>query len=198
VVVCSSHSAFATAAISLHAPHLVLFASRSYPSCAPSRASRSWLSQSHPSCAHPRRSLLHHRAHCPPLLMLVVTSRASGQSPAKPRALMSMARAGGARTPRPKSTSPDLPSHMLQVYVSSVFRYFRCMLQVFRMVAAKVYRDVAYVASVSESCCKRLFKIFHLFQTYVASIFIWMLHMFHNYVARVCSKCFRCFNLMLQ
>jgi hypothetical protein len=25
--------------------------------------------------------------------------------------------------------------------------------------------------SVSEACCKRLFKMFHLFQTYVASIF---------------------------
>jgi energy-converting hydrogenase Eha subunit C len=42
---------------------------------------------------------------------------------------------------------------------------------VFHMVVAKVYRDVAYVASVSEECCKHLFKMFHLFQTFVASIF---------------------------
>ena len=28
---------------------------------------------------------------------------------------------------------------------------------------AKVDQDVAYVASVLEACCKRLFKMFHLF-----------------------------------
>ena len=51
-----------------------------------------------------------------------------------------------------------------------------------------------YIASVSEACCKRLFKIFHLFQTYVTSVLIWMLHMFHTYVARVCLKYFSCCN----
>jgi hypothetical protein len=69
---------------------------------------------------------------------------------------------------------------------------------VFRMDVVKVDRDVAYDASVSEACCKRLFKVFYLFQTYVASVLIWMLHMFHTYVVRVCSKCFSYFILMLQ
>jgi hypothetical protein len=52
---------------------------------------------------------------------------------------------------------------MLQMYVSSVSNVIRGMLQVFHMDAAKVDRDFAYVASVSEACCKRLFKMFHLF-----------------------------------
>jgi len=35
-------------------------------------------------------------------------------------------------------------------------------------------------------CYKRLFPMFHLiFQTYDASVFIWMLHMFHTYVASI-------------
>jgi hypothetical protein len=42
---------------------------------------------------------------------------------------------------------------------------------VFHMNVAKVDWDVVYVASVSEACCKRLFKMFHLFQMYVASVF---------------------------
>ena len=38
-------------------------------------------------------------------------------------------------------------------------------------------------------CCKLLLLIFHLFfQTYVASVFIWMLYMFHTYVASVLSR----------
>ena len=52
------------------------------------------------------------------------------------------------------------------------FRYFRGTLQVFYADVAKVDRDVAYVASVLEACCKSLFKMFHLFQAYVASISI--------------------------
>jgi hypothetical protein len=67
------------------------------------------------------------------------------------------------------------------------------MLQVFHMDVAKVDRDLAYVASVSEACCKHLFKVFHLFQMYAADVLIWMLHRFQQYVARVCSKCFSCF-----
>ena len=51
------------------------------------------------------------------------------------------------------------------MYVS---KYFRGMLQVFHMDVAKVDHDVAYAASVLEACCKQLFKVFHLFQTYVA------------------------------
>jgi hypothetical protein len=53
---------------------------------------------------------------------------------------------------------------------------------------AKVDRDVAYVAMVVHVCCKGLLPMFHLcFQTYVASVFIWMLHMFHTYVVFVLS-----------
>jgi hypothetical protein len=80
------------------------------------------------------------------------------------------------------------------------------MLQAFYMDIAKVDRDVAYVASVSEVCasvseicCKRLFKMFCMFQTYIASVFISMLHMFrYAYVASVYSKCFIYFRRMLQ
>jgi hypothetical protein len=114
------HSTFGDTAISLHAPHPVLFTSRSYPSRTPTRASRSLLPQSHPPCNHPRRSLLRRRVRCPPLLMLVVPSRALGRSPPEPRASMSAPHAGGARTPRPESTGPNLPFRMLQMYVSSV------------------------------------------------------------------------------
>jgi hypothetical protein len=40
--------------------------------------------------------------------------------------------------------------------------------------------------------------MFHLFQTYVAYVLIWMLHMFYTYVATVWSKYFICFSLILQ
>ena len=68
----------------------------------------------------------------------------------------------------------------------------RVMLQVFQR----------HVASVSKACCKRLFKMFYLFQTYVSSVLIWMLHMFHTYMSQeyvrnistvsvlCCNKCF--------
>jgi hypothetical protein len=42
------------------------------------------------------------------------------------------------------------------------------------MDVAKVNQDVAhviYVANVSDEYCKRLFKIFHLFQTYICKHF---------------------------
>jgi hypothetical protein len=61
---------------------------------------------------------------------------------------------------------------------------------------AKVDQVVAYIASVSEACYKRLFKMFYLFLDvclqasvlccskcfHIASCkyFIWMLHMFHT------------------
>jgi hypothetical protein len=40
------------------------------------------------------------------------------------------------------------------------------------MDVAKIDRGIAYVASVSEACYKRLFEMFHLFHTYIANIFI--------------------------
>jgi hypothetical protein len=65
-------------------------------------------------------------------------------------------------------------------YVANVcfrcFNRFKGMLQLILMDVAKVDREcsVAHIASVSEACCKRLFKIFYLFQTYVASVLIRM------------------------
>ena len=68
------------------------------------------------------------------------------------------------------------------------------MLQVFHVDVAKVDRDVAYVAMIVHVCCKLLFSMFPLFfQTYVASVFIWMLHMLYTYVASVLSRCCLCF-----
>jgi hypothetical protein len=58
------------------------------------------------------------------------------------------------------------------MYVSSVSDVIKAMLQVFRMDVAKLDRDVAYVANISEACCNRLLKMFHLFQTNVATVFI--------------------------
>jgi hypothetical protein len=61
------------------------------------------------------------------------------------------------------------------------------------MDVAKVDRDVAYTASVLKACCKRLFKVFHLFQIYIASVFVWMLYMFHTYVAKSMFQMFQQF-----
>ena len=66
-------------------------------------------------------------------------------------------------------------------------------MQVFHMDVAKVDQDVAkvdwavaYVAMVVHVCCKHS-NVSSVFQTYVASVFIFMLHMFHTYVASVLS-----------
>jgi hypothetical protein len=64
---------------------------------------------------------------------------------------------------------------------------------VFHMDVVKVDRDVVYVAMVVHLCCKLLFSMFHLFfQTYVASVLIWMLHMFRAYVVCVLFGCYVC------
>jgi hypothetical protein len=63
---------------------------------------------------------------------------------------------------------------------------------------AKVDQDVAYnayVASVSDKFCKHLFKIFHLFQTYIASVLICMFYIFYTYIARVFFICFQSYVL---
>ena len=39
---------------------------------------------------------------------------------------------------------------------------------------AKVDRDVAHVVMAIHICFKCMFQKFYLFQTYVASVFIWM------------------------
>jgi hypothetical protein len=57
------------------------------------------------------------------------------------------------------------------------FRCFRDMLQVF-------YMDVAYAASVSEACCKHLFKVFHLFSDVCCK----RLDLDIAYVSHICYK----------
>jgi hypothetical protein len=87
------------------------------------------------------------------------------------------------------------------------FKCFIYMLQVFHVDVAKVDQDVAYVAMVIHICCKHLFLMFQLFQTYDAHVylgvayvshlcckcFIQMLHRLHTYVASVSSRCCICF-----
>ena len=74
------------------------------------------------------------------------------------------------------------------------------MLQVLHVDVAKVDRDVAYVA---RGVCTRMLQasilnVSSIFQTYAASVFIWMLHMFHTYVASVLSRCCICFAMAFQ
>jgi hypothetical protein len=93
-----------------------------------------------------------------------------------------------------KQEDVALKAHVARV-CSNCFRCFRDILQVFHMDVAKIDRCC--------TCCKRPFQKFHLlFQTYVASVFIWMLHMFHTYVASFilmfnmfCTDFFKCFNV---
>jgi hypothetical protein len=66
--------------------------------------------------------------------------------------------------------------------------------------------DVAHIAMVVHVCYKCLFQLFHLFQTYAASVFIWMLYIFHTYVESVlscmlymfCNDFLKCFHVFLQ
>lgn len=82
--------------------------------------------------------------------------------------------ASGARAPQlAVGSDPTTGIYWLRLplpYFANV--WFRCLnrfkgiLQLFLMDVAKVagmFAHIAYVASVSEACCKRLFKIFHLF-----------------------------------
>jgi hypothetical protein len=47
-------------------------------------------------------------------------------------------------------------------------------------------------------CCKSLLKMFHLFQTHVASVLSGCCICCNGYVTNICSKCFICFRHMLQ
>jgi hypothetical protein len=71
---------------------------------------------------------------------------------------------------------------------------------VFYMDIAKIDWDVAYIAKCSrgvlhvflEACCKYLFKIFHLFHKYVASVF----YLDVVYISQICCKSvFKIFHL---
>jgi hypothetical protein len=62
--------------------------------------------------------------------------------------------------------------------------------------------SISNVSSVFlDVCCKCVYldQMFHLFfQTYVASVFIWMLHMFHKYIANILSRCCVCFIMVFK
>jgi hypothetical protein len=168
-------------------PHPTLLTPRSYLLCAP------------PVPLTPcSRSTTRARPPAPsgaPLvsLMLVVPSRASYRSPPSqghPRVwpvLVVLARYHSAPAPtqRPESIGPGLSLSPYVINVcSSVSGVIIGILQVFHM-------DVAYVVSISEACCKHLFKMFQLFQSY-AAISVFMLQ-----VASVLSRCCIYFTYML-
>jgi hypothetical protein len=62
--------------------------------------------------------------------------------------------------------------HMFQwlyIYVASVYsKYFIC----FRRMLQVFISDITYVAVAIRICCKRILQIFHLFQMYVAEVFL--------------------------
>jgi hypothetical protein len=53
-------------------------------------------------------------------------------------------------------------------------------------------------AYVSHICCNNMPHMFHLFQTYVASVLSRCCICYNDYVASVYFKCFFCFSRMLQ
>jgi hypothetical protein len=88
--------------------------------------------------------------------------------------------------------SPCRPCRVaLKTHLTNIcFRCFRCfrgIFQVFRMDVAKVDSDVAMTIHV---CCKNFLKMFHLFQTYVASVITRCCICCNGYVVSVYSKCF--------
>jgi hypothetical protein len=72
------------------------------------------------------------------------------------------------------------------------------MLQVFHRNVAKVDRDVAYVVMVVHVCCKGLSPIHLFFQTYVASVFIWMLHMLQVFYLNTTYVCNDFLNIFIH
>ena len=69
-------------------------------------------------------------------------------------------------------------------------------MQVFHIDVVKVDWDVVMV-------CTRMLQasvpnVSSIFQTYVASVFIWMLHMFHTYVASSIFGCYVCVAILFS
>ena len=199
-------------------PHLALFAPRSCPSCAPPTPLAPCSAVPPAACAHPRC-----RARRPPLLMLVVPSRASGRSPpsqghlrARPMlVVLARRRSAPAPTRRLESTGSGL---FLPLCCKCMLKCFRC----YHMYAASVsygycksrsgccicckcFRGmlkafVQNVSSVSDVCCRR-------FRSRCCTYFT---HMFQEYVPNIsivsvlcCNKCFhvascKCFIQMLH
>ena len=84
---------------------------------------------------------------------------------------------------------------------------FQGMLQVFYVDVAKINRDVAYVASILEACCKCFKGMLQAFVINISSVSdicckrfdLDVAYVSHIYVARVCSEYFsRFISLMLQ
>ena len=78
------------------------------------------------------------------------------------------------------------------------FKCFKGILQVFHtVVIVELDRGVAFVSMVCTCMLQAsVSNVSYVFQTYVASVFIWMLHMFHTYVASVAhafAMTFKCF-----
>jgi hypothetical protein len=98
----------------------------------------------------------------------------------------------------PCSAPPDCHV-LLKAHVASVcFKCFRCY-KCFRWMLYMLQWLYTYVAKV----CYQYFIC--VFQTHVASVFIWMLHMFHTYISCVLSRwlqwfssIFRCFFQVYQ
>jgi hypothetical protein len=80
------------------------------------------------------------------------------------------------------------PPLCCKTYVSSVFKCFIGMLQVFYVDIVKVDRDIAYVAMVVHVCCKLLFPMFHLFSNVCCKC----VYLDVVYVSHTCCKCFIC------
>jgi hypothetical protein len=78
------------------------------------------------------------------------------------------------------------PPLCCKTYVSSVFKCFIGMLQVFYVDIVKVDRDIAYVAMVVHVCCKLLFPMFHLFSNVCCKC----VYLDVVYVSHTCCKCF--------
>jgi hypothetical protein len=178
---------------------------------------------------HPRLSPLSHSSRAPSaprsLLQqcaaLPAPTRSACRSPSRAKAGVCWCRwwwcsraATRRRIPpqRPKSTGPSLP---LPYAANICFKCFKGMLQLLYMDVAKVDLDVTHVTyftNISEVCCKRLLKMFHLFRRYVAvsvlsrcyiyivccRYFISMLHMFHTHIASILSRYCICFTHMSQ
>jgi hypothetical protein len=62
------------------------------------------------------------------------------------------------------------------MYVSSISDILEVYCR-FHIDVTQVDPDVAHVTMAIHVFFKSLFKMFYLFQTYIASVFIWMLHM---------------------
>jgi hypothetical protein len=97
---------------------------------------------------------------------------------------------------------PGLPSPTLHMYVSSVSNVQMYVVIISSWCCKSRSGDiahVAYVASVSDSCCKRLLKLFHLFSDVCCKRFdLDVAYVFTHMLQQYAPKYFIYFSLMLQ